>query len=193
VGGASSGASTSNQVPNGNSSSVGQPGFWESLIPVWGSGRSAVDHFENGNYWRGTGYTLLAITDVFLVKSLVVGAGKLISNTAFKTGSHSWKATRAWMGRKGLAEKGQHVHHIFLHRNQGIGKYIVNSIKNQPWNLKAIKPIGKIKSALVHQAIHRKSKRFSLNLVNRLYYGGTLRVVPYGVYSAKTMNEILNK
>ena len=82
--GTSSGTSTSNQVPSGNSSSVGQPGFWESLIPVWGSGRSAVDHFQNGNYWRGTGYTLLAITDVFLVKSLVVGAGKLITTGVSK-------------------------------------------------------------------------------------------------------------
>src|SRR5690606_37466509 len=42
--------------------SVGQPGEWESIIPVWGSGKSAVDHYQNGNYWRGAGYTVLAIT-----------------------------------------------------------------------------------------------------------------------------------
>ena len=55
---------------------VGQPGAGESLIPIWGSGRSAVDHFQNGNYWRGTGYTLLAISDVFLVKAAVTAIGK---------------------------------------------------------------------------------------------------------------------
>lgn len=26
--------------------SVGQPGDWGSIIPVWGSGRSAIDHFQ---------------------------------------------------------------------------------------------------------------------------------------------------
>lgn len=38
---------------NSQNSSVGQPGEWEALIPIWGSGRAAVDHFQNGNYWRG--------------------------------------------------------------------------------------------------------------------------------------------
>lgn len=60
------------------SSSVGQPGLGESLMPIWGSGRAAIDHFQNGNYWRGAAYTALAISDVFLVKSLAVGAGKLV-------------------------------------------------------------------------------------------------------------------
>ncbi len=57
---------------------VGQPGFWESLIPIWGSGRSAVDHFQRGNWGRGLLFTGLAVTDVFLVKSLVVAGGKLV-------------------------------------------------------------------------------------------------------------------
>lgn len=56
--------------------SVGQPGFGESLILVWGSGRAAVDHFQNGNYWRGAGYTALAISDVFLVKALATVVAK---------------------------------------------------------------------------------------------------------------------
>ncbi len=56
--------------------SVGQPGDLESIIPIWGNGRSAVDHFQNGNYWRGAGYTALAISDVFLVKSLYTAAAK---------------------------------------------------------------------------------------------------------------------
>jgi hypothetical protein len=60
------------------SKTVGEPGVAESLIPIWGSGRSAVNHFQQGNYGRGVLYTALAITDVFLVKSLVVGGGKLL-------------------------------------------------------------------------------------------------------------------
>ncbi|WP_395110158.1 SpvB/TcaC N-terminal domain-containing protein [Actinomadura sp. SCN-SB] len=58
--------------------SVGEPGFWESLIPIWGSGRESVNHFQQGNYVRGTLWGLLAISDVFLVKSLVMGVGKLV-------------------------------------------------------------------------------------------------------------------
>ncbi|MBL8171498.1 MAG: hypothetical protein JNJ50_25275 [Acidobacteria bacterium] len=56
---------------------VGQPGFWESLIPFWGSGRSAVDYYQTGHPWKGTLYTGLAVTDVFLVRSLATGVGKL--------------------------------------------------------------------------------------------------------------------
>ena len=58
------------------SESVGQPGDWESVIPVWGSGRAAVDHFQNGNYWRGAGYTALAISDVFLIKAAYTAIAK---------------------------------------------------------------------------------------------------------------------
>ncbi len=61
---------------NSMSGGVGQPGFKESLIPVWGSGRAAVDHFQNGNYWRGAAYTALAVSDVFLVKAVVTGVVK---------------------------------------------------------------------------------------------------------------------
>lgn len=59
-------------------STVGQPGFLESLIPIWGSGRSAVDHFQRGNWFRGLLFTGLAISDVFLVKSIVMAGGKLL-------------------------------------------------------------------------------------------------------------------
>ncbi|MGC4128050.1 MAG: RHS repeat-associated core domain-containing protein, partial [Bergeyella sp.] len=59
-----------------SNSSVGQPGEWESLIPIWGSGRAAVDHFQNGNYWRSAAYTALAVSDVFMVKSIATGLGR---------------------------------------------------------------------------------------------------------------------
>ena len=51
-------------LTSAQSTNVGQPGSWESAIPIWGSGRSAIDHFQNGNIWRGIGYTLLAVSDV---------------------------------------------------------------------------------------------------------------------------------
>jgi hypothetical protein len=63
---------------------VTEPGFWEGLIPIWGSGRSAVHHFQEGNWGRGTFYAAMAVTDVFLVKSLVVAGGKLLVEGGLK-------------------------------------------------------------------------------------------------------------
>ncbi|MCR6641089.1 MAG: RHS repeat-associated core domain-containing protein [Sporocytophaga sp.] len=48
---------------------IGAPGTYESLIPIWGAGRAAINHFQNENYWRGLGYSALAISDIFLVKA----------------------------------------------------------------------------------------------------------------------------
>lgn len=57
---------------------VGKPGFGESLIPIWGSGREAIYNFQKGNVGWGVFYTALAVSDVFLVKSIVTAGGKLL-------------------------------------------------------------------------------------------------------------------
>jgi RHS repeat-associated protein len=71
---------TSEEGPVG----VGQPGFWESLIPIWGSGRAAIDDFQNGRWGWGTLNAALAISDIFLVKSLITAGGKLLVRGAAK-------------------------------------------------------------------------------------------------------------
>lgn len=110
---------------------VGQPGLGESMIPFWGSGRAAVDHFQNGNYWRGSLYSVLAISDVFLLKSIVTGLAK----GAFKiAGSHSWGATRRWMLKHNYTRRGEDLHHWAI-RNATGKKYNIEAISNQPWNL----------------------------------------------------------
>jgi RHS repeat-associated protein len=48
-----------------------------SFIPGWGAGRSAGAHFSRGNYWRGTGYTALAVSDVFLVRSVATNFARV--------------------------------------------------------------------------------------------------------------------
>lgn len=59
---------------------VGQPGFWESMIPFWGSGRAAFDDAQNGRYWSMALNAFFFATDVFLVRSLLkLGIG-LIKN-----------------------------------------------------------------------------------------------------------------
>src|SRR5690606_2148243 len=109
---------------------VGQPGTAESMIPVWGSGRAAIDHFQHGNYGWGAFHTAMAVSDVFLVKSIAIGLGK----GAWKAGSHSWSATRKWMGKRGYAEAGQPVHHWAVPQATA-KKYGVEGLTNQPWNL----------------------------------------------------------
>jgi RHS repeat-associated protein len=110
--------------------SVGQPGELESMIFVWGPGRAAVDHFQNGNYWRGLGYTALAVSDLFLVESVAKGIGR----GAWKLGSHSWSATRKWMVNKGYAEAGEPLHHWAITQATA-KKYGLEAVSNQPWNL----------------------------------------------------------
>lgn len=122
------------KISEGPKQSVGQPGALESAIPFWGSGRAAVDHFQNGNYWEGTFYTALAISDVFLVKSMVTG----LARGGFKLlGSNSWSATRQYYLKSGFAKPYQPLHHWLIQQNGRIGKHVPNIVKNQMWNLKS--------------------------------------------------------
>lgn len=76
---------------------VGAPGPWESMIPVWGSGRAAVNDFQNGNYLMGTVNAALAVSDaVFIWRSVgtgVIRAGARIAGQNVR--SWSWRAVRA--------------------------------------------------------------------------------------------------
>lgn len=55
----------------------GAPGFWGGLIPVYGSARTAINDFQTGHWGWGLVNTGMAISDVFLVKSLATAGGKL--------------------------------------------------------------------------------------------------------------------
>lgn len=159
--------STDNNAENSsdsNSTSVGQPGALESAIPIWGSGRAAVDHFQNGNYWQGALYTGLAISDVFLVKSIFTGIAKG-GIAAFGKNYSSWSSWRKFYGNEGFAESGQHLHHWLLRRNgQKSGTGLAWKLKNQMWNLMPMK------SPAFHTSIHGKGAN-AFNAFERAYYG----------------------
>jgi RHS repeat-associated protein len=53
------------------------PSTAESFIPGWGAGGSAGAHFRHGNYWHGAGYTALAASDVFLVRSVATNLARV--------------------------------------------------------------------------------------------------------------------
>lgn len=56
---------------------LGHPGFAESLIPIWGSGREVYADAQEGNYLGAAVNGAMAVSDVFLVKSAVTAFGKL--------------------------------------------------------------------------------------------------------------------
>ncbi len=63
---------------------VGQPGFWESWIPIWGSGRSALDYLQRGEYGWAAVHGGLALTDFFLVRAVFGGVIKSIGKAFLK-------------------------------------------------------------------------------------------------------------
>jgi Bacterial toxin 50 len=89
--------------------SVGQPGFWESLIPIWGSGRAAIDDFQNGRWGWGLFNSALAVTDIFLVKSLATAGaklgGKLLAKVAGKEAAELAAKEAAELATKEAAER----------------------------------------------------------------------------------------
>jgi hypothetical protein len=129
-------------------SSIGHPGFAESFIPIWGSGREAIADYQEGKIGEAALNAALAVSDLFLASSLAKGVWK----GAFKLGSHKWNRTREWLGTRGYAKPGQPVHHWLIpQRRWGIN--VPEVIKNQPWNLKAMPDHA------FHRRVHGQGKK----------------------------------
>jgi RHS repeat-associated protein len=143
------------------------PGFGESLIPVWGSARQAGVDFSCGRWIRGAFNTGLAISDIFLVKSLATAAGKGL----FKIGgSHTWKQTSKWLTTTGWREfKGQPFHHWLIPQS-GWGEVVPDVVKNQPFNLMGIAGEDADAARAMHNAIEGKGPQ-AMNLPERLWNG----------------------
>src|ERR1700740_1174844 len=105
-------------------SSVGHPGFAESLIPVWGSGREAVADFQEGDYAGAALNGALAASDLFVAGSVAKGVAKggmyaLKASQSAAENPYAWKTVRKWMGDKGFLDSGQHGHHWLIPQNGG--------------------------------------------------------------------------
>jgi len=165
---------------------VGSPGTLEGFIPVWGAGRQAINDFQTGHYVWGTVNTVVAVSDVFLVKAAATG----IAKGAWKVGSHSWRATRAWMGKTGRAKARQQVHHWAIPQGRW-GRHVPNALKNQPWNLMPMK------NSLFHQSVHGIG-RTPFGPVEQLIYGTpswfkALLISEYGRIANETREENQNE
>lgn len=124
---------------------VGHPGFAESLIPVWGSGREAIADFQEGHPVEGLVNTLLALSDL----APIGFAAKDIAKMGYKFGkSNTWGAVRKRLGANGFAEKNQPVHHVYIPNSARVPDFI----KQFPLNLKALP------SHEVHGRVHGRWK-----------------------------------
>jgi hypothetical protein len=175
---------------------VGHPGFAESLIPVWGSGREAVADLQDGDYAGAALNGALAASDLFLADSIANAVRKgglyalkgAIGETAAKA---NWKkAVRPKLGDLGILDKYQHGHH-WLIPQKGWGAKFPEVIKNHPLNIKGMP------SREVHGRIHGRYKgqpRF--NLLERLWHGtpawskvGTGSAIGHSVAGAEAGSE----
>ncbi|MGN6437290.1 MAG: DUF6443 domain-containing protein [Agriterribacter sp.] len=161
-----SGVSVASMEPaEKKSSGVGQPGALESAIPIWGSSRAAIDHFQNGNIWLGIGYTALAASDVFLVKSIATGLAK---GGLKLFGSHSVGATRKYYLNSGFAKPGEPLHHWLIHNNGSVGKHVPDIIKNQMWNYK---PFATQAEHMIYGHGMNYGRSSGAGLFGQLWYG----------------------
>lgn len=155
----------------GSGTSVGHPGFGESLIPIWGSGREAVADFQEGDYAGAALNGALAASDVFLAGAAGKALLKVAAKGATRAGarrvlSNTWGATQKRMKREGYIPAGQQGHHWLIPQG-GWGKTVPPAVKNTHWNVMPL-PAG------VHKRIHTRDlierlPRF--NLAQRYVYG----------------------
>jgi RHS repeat-associated protein len=123
--------------------SIGEPGFWGSLIPFYGSGRSMIDAIQRGNWGSAALHGALLVSDCFLagvvVKAVAKGALKLglralgrffYDRRTYQTISRQyWKAN----GTGGKAA-GRSLHHWLIpQRAERFG--VPRGLVNGRWNM----------------------------------------------------------
>gem|GEM_PF-3409500 len=188
--------------PLGLGGDVGAPtglGGYKHCIPLWGPGRDAIHEFQTGKWGWGLFHSGVAVSDAFLIKSIVVGCVKAAGKVSFRvgakiiaeegvgmgarkvltkagvaklTGSVTRSAARSWMGRQGALKAGEIGHHWAIAAGSKIGKMVPNIIKNQPWDYLRIAD-GSIKglpALIAHQGLHGVGD-VPLSFMERMYYG----------------------
>lgn len=133
-----------------------------SLIPIYGSYQEASNAWSDGRYGSAGFYGVMAISDIFMVKSAYTfftkgGLGALkLGNVPWYDFSTRWTnpggSYRAFYGSKGFAKPKQNLHHWFIHQTSPIGKNVPGIIKHQMWNLVPM-PMG---NPAIHNLLHGK-------------------------------------
>ena len=157
------------------------PSRLESFIPAYGPVKEMEYDLSHGNLLEGTLDMAVAISDMLLLTSIV----RTLGPGCWKSGSHSWSATRKWYGKEFNLEPHTHVHHQIIQRNGRIGRHLPDWLKNQPWNLTPIYPqiIGNthLSSREIHSSIHGAKKyRVSGFLLWDIKYSQTAKLFQVG-------------
>ncbi len=114
-------------------------------VPMVGSGLDAYDSFSEGNIGMGLLHTGLAISDAFLVKSLITGVGKAVWKAGAKDGikryfgvgmSHEAGNAISRLKRLGVFPRSSNVHHWLLHDDLLRANPWLKPLGNQAWNFK---------------------------------------------------------
>lgn len=161
------------------------PGFAESLIPVWGSGRETIADLYDHDYGGAALNGALTATDLIGAGSVLKAATKVAAKGGLTggfyglreaertskaaTGAFDWgDKVRPWMGNKGYLQPKQHGHHWLIPNKEGFGKHVPDWLKNQPWNIKAM-PLDKPQ---IHGRMHGSYKgQGEFNALEKAWYG----------------------
>jgi RHS repeat-associated protein len=109
----------------------GRPSFLVSLIPVYGSARLAIYDFQTGHYFWGSVNTVMAVSDVFLVKSLATAIAKVgVEVFVEETAERGFQSFSAFKNEFGSAGKGFEWHHIVEQHSSNIQKFGSEAIHN---------------------------------------------------------------
>ncbi|WP_158975834.1 hypothetical protein [Cellulophaga sp. L1A9] len=167
-------------------------GTGESFVPIWGSGKQAYYDFQDGAYGWGALNTGMAISDVFLIKSIYQGISKGGLRVMNKNYG-SWSSYRRFYGKNGFAKKEQHLHHWLLERNGAKnGSGLGWKAKNQMWNLNPL-PEKFFEAGYdwnqIHRAIEGKTSPLYLNSLERFHYGTPNYLYPLGIYGFRGLNQ----
>lgn len=142
---------------------VGEPGFWEGLIPFWGSGRQATNDFQNGRWGWGIVNSAVAISDVIVVGIIVKAVAKTGVKATISIGSSSWRSARTLYKEVGLADfAGQHFHHL-LKQKYYLNSTAMKTIMNQSFMVTKLR-----------QGYNWKGVNFSMNGWHQLLDGKTV-------------------
>jgi Pretoxin HINT domain/Domain of unknown function (DUF4280) len=103
---------------------VGESGFWEGFIPVWGSGRDAINSFQTGHWGWGLFHVGMVAVDVFTlgIGSLVKGAVKGVVKAGVKaTLKQAGKAALEGLSKKAIAAIAAKEAAVAMVKNAGKG------------------------------------------------------------------------
>ncbi len=153
-----------NEVDASGLQATAAPGFWESMIPIWGPVKQSAHDFDCGRNFWGAVNLGLGVLDAATGASAIEG----VARGAWKTGGTSWRRVSEWMRQTRDIPAGVEIHHWLIERNSAIGKLVPDWIKNQPWNLNW--EIGNQTHALYHGNVAGLGRN-PLGPFGRAWYG----------------------